>query len=141
MGVLAEHRTGAQARIGTYDGACADFATLQMAEGPNLGGAVHGNARAEHHMGSDNRVGAEFRVVREKHRFGSGERGAGVHRGAAQAVLHHGFGIRQFGAGIDAAQFVLGGFHGLHGRTLPNRERHEIREVELAFGVVVADRL
>ncbi|QYU68265.1 hypothetical protein J4558_26140 [Leptolyngbya sp. 15MV] len=73
----------------------------------------------------------------EHHTLGLDQRGAVVHRGAAEPALHLGLRLGQLGPGIDAAQLGLRRLHGGHAHALRGGQRHHVGQVVLALPVVV----
>ena len=94
---------------------------------------------ADHHVGLDHHVLADARVMAEKHRLGRDQRRASGHRLGAQALLHRGFGLGEFGARVDAEHLFAVGLDHARLEPVAARKRHGIGEIEFALGVVVAD--
>ena len=67
---------------------------------------VDADAGAEHDVRADRHVRREARVGAQEHGLGRGHGDARLHRRGAQAALHRGLGLGQFGARVDAAQLV-----------------------------------
>ena len=84
-------------------------------------------------------VGAQHRVRGQEHRLRRGQRGPARHGRLAQALLHHGLGRREFGARVDAAQFLLGRLDGGDGGAVPHGEADQVGQVILALSIVRAD--
>ena len=68
--------------------------------------AGDGDAWTEEHVRLDGDVGGEPCVGGQEDRGRIDHRHAGLHRGFAQPALQHSLGAGQFGAGVDAGQFV-----------------------------------
>src|SRR3546814_4612579 len=72
-GTLAQHRTGAQPRIGPDTRTFTHTRAFQMAERMDHRLVRHRYAGAEHDVGLDRHVAADRGIVREPHRFGRSE--------------------------------------------------------------------
>ena len=140
MRVAFHQRAWAQPREGADQRAGSHRAAFEMAEGADFHIILDHHAGGEDHAGADQHVAPQLRVMREDHGFGLHQRRAARHGGVTQTALHLGLGLGQLGAAVDAAQLLLGRFHGFHPPALTRRQRHHIGEVVFALGVVVADR-
>ena len=96
---------------------------------------------AEHHIGLDHDVFAEFGVGGEKHRLRRDQRDAGVERRLAQALLRDRFGFGELGFGVDAAHVVLLDFDRNRAQLHAARDLDRISQIEFVFAIVVADPL
>ena len=112
-----------------------------MAEGPDLGAVLKGDARADHHVGPDGHVGAHARVEAEPDGGGIDERGPSLHRGPAQPVLDNAFGGGELDAVVDAHDLFRRRFGDGTDAALRPDDGREVGQVVLAALVVVADRI
>ena len=96
---------------------------------------------AEHHIGLDHDVFAEFGVGTEEHRLRRNQRHAGVERRLAQARLRDRFGFGELGFGVDAAHVVLLDFDRNRAQLHAARDLDRIGQIEFMFAIVVADPL
>ena len=96
-------------------------------------GDIH--AGSEHNVLADHHVAAQARIVAEIHGFRIGQRGPVRHRGSPRAVLHQALDLRQFGAGIDADDFVGVRLHDAAGVACGSRHSDRVGQVELAFAL------
>ena len=81
-------------------------------------------------------IGAEAGVVREKHRVWRSQCGTPIHRGDAQAVLHHRLGLGEFRARVDAAQFRLVGFNRHHAGAVAHGQAYQVRQIVFSTRVI-----
>ena len=68
---------------------------------------LHRDVLAEHDIGLDHHIHAEFGVGAQKNRFRRNEGDTGLERGFAQALLRHRFRFGELALAVDAAHFVL----------------------------------
>ena len=103
----AKLSAGPQPRERTDRGALADVRLDEVTERVDHGIVVDRDSGPEHDERLHHHVATEFGIGREKHRFGCDQGHARIHRGLAQPLLQHGFGLGQLGLGIDAAHVIL----------------------------------
>ena len=140
MGSLADIGAGTQARIGPDDGARRHFCALQMRIGADDGAAFHHHAGTEDHKRFDQRVVADFSVVREIHRLGRGHADTGIEEAAADGLLHQAFGARQFGAAVHAHHHRLVGEGQRAFDALGAGDDGHVGKVIFALGILVLQR-
>ena len=102
---------------------------------------LHRDLLAEHHIGLDHHVLAEFGVGAEKHGLRRDQRDAGIERGVAQAPLRHRFRFGELAFGVDAAHVVLLDFDRDRAELHAARDLDRIGQIEFAFAIAVADPL
>ncbi len=139
MGGSAQHAAGADAGERANDRAGADRTAFQMAEGADLRAGFDAHAGAEDHAGADRDILGKLGVGAQEDAGGVGQRHARRHRRCAQAVLDHRLGGGEFGAAVDAAQLVEGGFDRDH-LAFRCGLRDDVGQVVFAARVVAADR-
>ena len=110
-----------------------------MAEGADHAAASHGHAIAEDDVGFDRDIRLEHRIGAEENRIGIDHGDARRHRGLAQPGLHHRLGLGQFGARIDAGEFLGGGFDDGDLVALGMGHRDGVGQIIFPGAVVVAD--
>ena len=126
---------------GPTERALADMRAGKMRERVDDRAVLHRHLLAEHHIGLDHDVVAEFGVGAEKHRLRRDQRDAGAERCVAQALLRHGFGFGELAFGVDAAHVVLLDFDRHRAELHAARDFDRIGQIEFMFAVVVADPL
>ena len=99
------------------------------------------HARAEHDIGLDRDVFAEFGVGLQEHRLRRDHGDAGIERGFAQFVLHGGLHCCEPRFGVDARDFFLADFDRDRVEPVRARDRDRIGQIEFLLGIVVADPL
>src|SRR5487761_594957 len=134
--LVGKLRTGTQARKRTDAGVVAYGGADDVAEGWNLDALAHLHARPEHHKRTDDGVAAELGVGAEEDGLWRGEGDAGFHRGVAQTLLHHRFGIGELVARIDAQQLGGVAFGRATDEALAARQADDVGEILLALRVV-----
>ena len=112
-----------------------------MRERVNDGAVLDFHLLAEHHIGLDHDVLAEFGVGAEEHRLRRHQRHAGIERRLAQARLRDRFGFGELGFCVDAAHVVLLGFDRNRPQLHAARDLDRIGEIKFVFAIVVADPL
>src|SRR3954454_2760513 len=136
---LAQVSTRPQAGIRAEGGARIHLTALEVTEPLDLHTVADGHARTEHGEGAHRDIAAEPGVVTEVDRAGINQRRTVPHGGLAHALLGDRLAGRQLGAAVDPEEFRLVTFHHQAALTIGPRQGHRVGEVELAFGVVVAD--
>ncbi len=102
---------------------------------------LHRDLFAEHDIGLDHDVLAEFGVRAQKNRLRRNEGDAGVERGLAQALLGHRFRFGELALGVDAAHFILLDFDRDRVELHVARDGDRIGQIEFALAIVRADPL
>ena len=140
MDIAFQHRARPQAGEGADDAVRPDHAALQVAEGADRRPARHAHAVAEDDAGLDRHIWFEMGVGAEEDGGRVDHRHPRVHRRRAQPSLHHRLGAREFGAGVDARQFLRRRLHGGDARALGAGQRDHVGEIVFAPGVIVPHR-
>ena len=141
LGAFGEVRAGAQAGKGTDGRVGFDMRAFQMGKGMDHRAALHRHARTENHIGFDQGILADHRIMGQEHRFRRNHGHAGQHDFAALAFLPQAFEHGEFSAGITAGHFLLGGRDHDGATTARPRDLHEIRQIIFALGIAIADTL
>ncbi len=113
----------------------------EMRERMDDGAVLDRHFLAEHHVGLDHDVLAEFGIGAEKHRLRRNQRDAGVERGLAQALLRDRFRFGELAFGVDAAHVVLLDFDRDRVELHAARDLDRIGQIKFALAIVVADPL
>ncbi len=90
-------------------------------------------------FGSISTSGADHRIMGEEDRFRRDHRDACQHHLAAAALLPELFDIGEFGTGVAAGQFGLGGHDDAGAAAIGARDFHHVGQVIFALGIAVAD--
>jgi hypothetical protein len=107
LGLLLQHRAGAQPGEGADLDALREGCAFDMAEGVDRDIVGHGHAGAEQHVGFDQHIAANPGVPREPHGFGDRDQGAPSSIACARRrCLPAAFRFGEFGAAVDAGDFV-----------------------------------
>ena len=96
---------------------------------------------AEHHIGLDHYVAAEFGIGGKKNRLRRDERDAGFERGLPQPALRRRFGFGELSLVVDAAHLVLLDFDRDRAQLHAARDFDRIGQIEFGFTIAVADLL
>ena len=110
---------------------------LDMAEALDDRLIRHNDAGTEHDEGADLHILPDDGIGAEIDRAGVRERGAVLQRRAAHARLQQSLGLGEFGAAVEAEQFVLAAVHHRAGEFGFARQADEIGKVVFALGVLV----
>ena len=81
------------------------------------------------------------RVGAEKHGLRRDQGHSRIHRRAPQPTLHQRLGLGEFGAGVDAEQFLRRQLDRSAGEPFSAGDRDDIGQVELALGIVAVERI
>ena len=138
-GAFADLGAGTKPRIGADDRAGAHLRPLKMAKGANLDAFGDRYAGAEHGIGADRHIRAEYRIEAEPGGRRIQERRPVFHRCLAETRLQHRFRLGELGTVVDAHDF----FRRCHSmdaiEAASAGASDDIGEVIFALGVVVAD--
>ncbi len=141
LGLRRKPRARPQPREGADLGAGGDAGALQMREGADARARGDADARPEHDVGLDQHVRLDLGVMGERHRRRRDHGNAPDHQRAAAALLPDRFGLGKLQPVVDAEQVLEGRLDGHHLEAAPIGDLDDIGQVELALGVVVADRI
>ena len=139
MGALSDLGARAKPGIGADAGAACNAGALDVAEPEDLDAIVHCHARPEDDMRFDDHVLADHRIRREIDRLGCDQRGTAQQVLLTVAVLERLFDSRQLNPVVDPRDFALGADRQAAQLTGLDCQFHQVREVELALPVGVAD--
>ena len=122
-------------------GAASDARPLEMREGADDRAILDYDAGADHDIGLDEDVAANFRVERQKHRFGGDERRALGHCASAEPILQRGLGGGELRPVVDPHDLAFRGGKGPRDETARVGDLDDIGQVIFLLRVIGRHRL